>query len=77
MHVESISLLVSMGNVIAKILVPDLSEKVMEDDRPGNPVAIIIAIDDNLLLILDSANNALRCFLKVNNTEGITDIPLI
>src|SRR3989344_6760060 len=63
--IEALPFGMSMGNIVFKIFISDLFEKVVENDRAGNSIAIIIAIHNYFFLMVDRRKNTPHRFLHV------------
>src|SRR3990167_1527161 len=69
--IESISFVVSMRNIIFKILISYFFKKIMENDASRNAVAIIVSVHDYFFFHINGAENALHRFLHIKNQKWI------
>src|SRR3989344_1474173 len=76
-RVQPVPLGMSMRNVIQKVSVADLSEEIMQNDRTGDAVTIIIPIDNNPLAICHGRQYPLDRTFHVKNEERVVGITLV
>jgi len=76
-NIHSVPFIVAMRNVYAHLVVSNLLEKIVEDDRPGDAIAIIVAKDDDILLFFECFKDAQNSTLHTKHKKRVVHVSLI
>src|SRR3989344_9486794 len=73
-RVQSVTLRMPMRDIVQKIPVADLFQKVMQNDRTGDAVAVIVAVNNDAFAVRHRQEYAVDRTLHVEDTERIVGV---